>query len=391
MLFTIPFGHKQVYERMHSSLHPNRSKNLRRNRIWIEIVRKRSSWGGVFPEAGEGKESGTEPRTGMIRIGRRMEMKAVLLEGNAVNHNDLSWEPLTRLIPTRIFANTTEAEKYEHIGDAEVLFINKLIMDEEVFERCPNIKYIGVCATGYNVVDLEAAGRHGVTVTNVPAYSTESVAQLTWGLILESVCHISKHNESVHRGDWIRSDLFCYWMAPITELAGKTIGVIGYGNIGRRVCEIAEAFHMKVLVHTAHPEKYNGFNQERFVGLKPLLSQSDIVSLHCPLNAETEKIINRSNIEKMKAGAILINVSRGGLIDEKDLAEALTSGRISAAGVDVVTVEPMAEDNPLWKAPNITITPHMGWASVEARKRLIGVVANNFKAFMEGRKENVVI
>ncbi len=318
-------------------------------------------------------------------------MKAVLLEGDAVNHGDLSWEPLTSLVPTRIYANTKETEKYEHIGDADVLFINKLIIDEEVFEKCPNIKYIGVCATGYNVIDLEAAGRHGVTVTNVPAYSTESVVQLTWGLILESVCHISRHNESVHQGDWIRSEIFCYWMAPVTELAGKTIGVIGYGNIGRRVCEIAEAFRMKVLVHTAHPEKYSGMAREQFVGIDTLFSQSDIVSLHCPLNSETEKIINQSNIEKMKDGAILINVSRGGLVDENALADALRSGKISAAGADVVSVEPMAEDNPLLKAPNITITPHMGWASVDARKRLIDVVANNFKAFMEGRKENVVI
>lgn len=316
-------------------------------------------------------------------------MKAVLLEGDAVNHNDLSWEPLTKLIDTKIYANTTEQDKYEHIGDADVLFVNKIKMDEEVFERCPNIRYIGVCATGYNVIDIEAAKRHNVTVTNVPAYSTDSVAQLTWGLILESVCHISRHNESVHNGDWIKSEIFCYWLAPVTELAGKTIGVVGYGNIGRRVCEIAKAFNMNVLVNTAHPEKYSD-DKVLFTDIDTLFEKADIVSLHCPLTADTEKLINKSNINKMKDGVIIINVSRGGLVDEADLTEALKSGKVAAAGVDVVSVEPMKEDNPLLDAPNMTFTPHMGWASVDARKRLVDIVANNFKAFTEGRKENVV-
>lgn len=316
-------------------------------------------------------------------------MKAVLLEGDAVNHNDLSWEPLTKLIDTKIYANTTEQDKYEHIGDADVLFVNKIKMDEEVFERCPNIRYIGVCATGYNVIDIEAAKRHNVTVTNVPAYSTDSVAQLTWGLILESVCHISRHNESVHNGDWIKSEIFCYWLAPVTELAGKNIGVVGYGNIGRRVCEIAKAFNMNVLVNTAHPEKYTD-DKVLFTDIDTLFEKADIVSLHCPLTADTEKLINKSNINKMKDGVIIINVSRGGLVDEVDLASALKSGKVAAAGVDVVSVEPMKEDNPLLDAPNMTFTPHMGWASVDARKRLVDIVANNFKAFTEGRKENVV-
>ena len=329
-------------------------------------------------------------------------MKAVLLEADAVNHNDLSWEPLTDLVETRIFSNTTEEDKYEHIGDAEIVFLNKIKMGEEEFEKCPNIKYIGVCATGYNVIDLEAARRHGVTVTNVPAYSTESVAQLTWGLILESVCHISMHNESVHKGDWVKSDIFCYWLAPVTELCGKTIGVVGYGNIGRRVCDVAKAFGMKVLVHTAHPEKYtdsaqNDTDNEKnstagieFVNLDTLFKESDIISLHCPLTNATERIINRTNIDKMKDGVVIINVSRGGLVDEKDLSDALISGKVASAGVDVVSVEPMLDDNPLLKAPNITITPHMAWASIDARKRLVDVVAGNYKAYMEGRKENVV-
>lgn len=317
-------------------------------------------------------------------------MKAVLLEADAVNHNDLSWEPLTDVIETEIFSNTTEEDKYEHIGDAEVVFLNKIKMDEEAFSKCPNLKYIGVCATGYNVIDLEAARRHGVTVTNVPAYSTESVAQLTWGVILESVCHISMHNESVHKGDWVKSEIFCYWLAPVTELSGKTLGVVGYGNIGRRVCDVAKAFGMKVLVHTAHPDKYANESGVEFVDLDTLFKESDIVSLHCPLTKETECIINKENITQMKDGVIIINVSRGGLVNEKDLADALESGKVSAAGVDVVSVEPMSADNPLLTAPNITITPHMAWASVDARKRLVDVVAGNFKAYLEGGKENVV-
>ena len=316
-------------------------------------------------------------------------MKAVLLEANAVDHNDLSWEPLTSLVDTKIYANTTEEDKFEHIGDADIIFINKVKIDEEVLERCPNIRYIGVCATGYNVVDLEACKRHNVTVTNVPAYSTDSVAQLTWGLILESVCHIGRHNESVHNGDWIKSEIFCYWLAPVSELAGKTIGVVGYGNIGRRVCEIARAFNMRVLVNTAHPDKYTD-ERISFVDINTLFEQSDIISLHCPQTKETERIINRTNIDKMKDGVVIINVSRGGLVDEKDLACALINGKVAAAGVDVVSIEPMREDNPLLKAPNITITPHMGWASLDARKRLVDIVAKNYKAFTEGRNENVV-
>ena len=326
-------------------------------------------------------------------------MKAVLLEANAVNHNDLSWEPVTSIMETVVYDNTTEEEKYEHIKDADVILVNKLRIDDEVFDRCPNIRYIGVCATGYNVIDIEAARRHGVTVTNVPAYSTDSVAQLAWGMILESVCHIGLHNDSVHNGDWVRSDIFCYWLAPVTELAGKTIGIIGYGNIGRRVSEIAAAFHMKVLVHTAHPEKYadnslkNSDIQDvniEFTDIDTLLSKSDIISLHCPQTKDTEQIINKANIEKMKDGVIIINVSRGGLIAEQDLADALISGKVAAAGVDVVSAEPMKADNPLLSAPNMIITPHMGWASVDARKRLVDIVAGNLRAFLEGRKENVV-
>ena len=316
-------------------------------------------------------------------------MKAVYLEEKAVNRGDISLEPITSIVDTTVYENTTEADKFEHIGDAEAVFTNKVIFDADTFDKLPNLKYIGVCATGYNVIDLEAAGRHGVTVTNVPAYSTESVAQLAWGFILECAGRISEHSDSVHKGDWVKSETFCYWLSPVTELAGKTIGILGFGNIGSRMAEIALAFRMKVLVHTAHPEKYADDNPDvKFVSIDELWAESDVITLHAPMNDETSRIIRRENIEKMKDGVILINVSRGGLVDEQDLSDALKSGKIAAAAADVVSVEPMRADNPLLAAPNMVITPHMAWASVEARRRLIDVVADNFKSFLEGNTRN---
>ena len=301
---------------------------------------------------------------------------------------DVSLEPITSILETTVYQNTTEADKYEHIGDAEVVFANKIIFDEETFSRLPNLKYIGICATGYNVVDLDAARRHGVTVTNVPAYSTESVAQLTWGFILEIASKISLHNESVHRGDWVKSETFCYWLDSVMELAGKTIGILGYGNIGKRVAEIAGAFRMNVLVSTAHPEKYK--DNIHFVSQEELWEKSDIITLHAPMNPSTERIICKENISKMKDGVIIINVSRGGLVDEEALADALRSGKVATAAADVMTVEPMKPDNPLLTAPNMTITPHIAWASVEARERLINTIADNLKAYLNGDKLNVV-
>ena len=327
-------------------------------------------------------------------------MKAVYLEEGAVNRGDITLDPITSLMDTKVYNNTTEEDKYDHIGDAEVVFSNKVIFDEETFNLLPNLKYIGVCATGYNVIDIEAAKRHGVAVTNVPAYSTESVAQLAWGFILECAGKIGLHNTSVHNGDWIKSETFCYWLSPITELAGKTIGIIGFGNIGSRMAEIALAFRMNVLVYTAHPDKYIKDAEElnkrsdaklQFVSLDEIWKNSDVISLHCPMTKETEKIICSDNISKMKDGVIIVNVSRGGLVAEQDLADALKSGKVAAAAVDVVTVEPMAEDNPLLTAPNMCITPHMAWASVEARRRLIDVIAGNLKSYLEGGTQNRLV
>ena len=318
-------------------------------------------------------------------------MKAVYLEEGAVNKGDLSLEPITSLMETKVFSNTTEADKYEHIGDAEVVFSNKVIFDEETFRKCPNLKYIGVCATGYNVIDVEAAKRHNVTVTNVPAYSTESVAQLAIGLMINCASQITLHDKSVHDGDWKKSETFCYWLAPVMELNGKTLGIVGFGNIGKRVADIALAMGMKVICQTSHPDKYAKHRDNvEFVSLEELYKNSDIISLHCPMTDDTKEMINRESMAKMKNGVILINVSRGGLVNEQDLLDALKAGKVRCAACDVVSTEPMSEDNPLFDAPNMIITPHIAWASIEARTRLINIVADNLKAYLKGERLNVV-
>ncbi|MBE6488569.1 MAG: D-2-hydroxyacid dehydrogenase [Methanosphaera stadtmanae] len=316
-------------------------------------------------------------------------MKGVFLEEKAINRGDISFKEISDELDLTFYDNTTEDNKYEHIGDAEVVFDNKVIMDEELFDKCPNIKYVGVCATGYNVIDLAAARKRNITVTNVPSYSTDSVVQLTWALILEQVCNLEIHNNSVKNGDWIKSDIFSYWLEPITELSGKTLGIIGYGNIGRKVAKIAECFGMNVLVNTMHPEKYDNQLID-FVDKDELFAKSDIITLHCPLTEDTMEIIRKENIDKMKDKVRIVNVSRGGLVNEADLTYALNSGKVLSAGIDVVLKEPMDKDNPLLNAKNITITPHMAWASVDARRRLVTEIAENFKAYLNNEKRNVV-
>lgn len=319
-------------------------------------------------------------------------MKAVYLERGVADKGDVDMSPLLTVCPDITFyENTNEEDKYDHIGDAEIVFTNKVVIDEEVLSRCPAIKYVGVCATGYNVVDLDAAKRHGVIVTNVPAYSTESVAQHTFALLLEIAGHPALHDESVKNGEWVKSEAFCYWKTPVIELSGKTFGVYGFGSIGRRVAEIAKAFGMNVLVHTAHPAKYESFSTSyKFVDEDTLYRESDIVSFHCPLTDETAGIINARNIDKMKKNVIIINVSRGGLANEVELRDCLNSGRVYAYGTDTVDGEPMKADNPLLNAKNAVITPHMAWASKEARTRLVGIIAGNVKGYLTGHPVNVV-
>ena len=319
-------------------------------------------------------------------------MKAVILEGNSVNPGDISWEPVTSLCDVTIYGNTLESEKWDRIGGHEIVLINKVPMTREVFERFPEVRYVGVCATGYNVVDTEAAKEHGVVVTNIPAYSTDSVCQFTWAYILNLASRIGLHNECVRNGDWVKSDMFCFWKESPVELTGKTLGIFGFGSIGRKVAAAAPAFGMDVLVHTKHPEKYTEYAGEhlRFVSEQELFAGSDVLTFHCPLTPETKGIVNKKNIDVMKDGVILVNLSRGPVIDEADVAEALRSGKIAAFGGDVISEEPMKENNPLRTAPNCYLTPHIAWATREARIRLVDIAAGNLKGFLEGKPVNVV-
>ncbi|GAA0128493.1 D-2-hydroxyacid dehydrogenase [Methanococcus maripaludis] len=316
-------------------------------------------------------------------------MKIVVLDGYAMNSGDLSWENLKKLGELSIYDRTLESEVVERISDSEIVITNKVIIGKEVFEKCKNIKYVGVTATGYNVVDTNLAKELGVTVTNVPAYSTDSVAQLVFSFILEHCQNVFKYTESVKSGDWVNSKDFSYQKFPIIELAGKSLGIIGFGAIGKKVAEIGNAFGMNVLVNTRSPSKTDEINVN-FVSKEEIFKNSDFLTLHCPLNNETDKIVNEKTLNLMKKSAILINTGRGGLVNEKDLANALNLEKIAGAGLDVLSTEPPKEDNPLLNAKNTYITPHVAWASYEARKRLMDVTINNVKSFIDGNPINVV-
>lgn len=317
-------------------------------------------------------------------------MKIVVLDGYALNPGDLSWKEIENLGALTVYDRTKPEDTVKRIGDAQAVFTNKTVLDAEILKCCENLKFIGVLATGYNVVDVAAAKLQGITVCNVPAYSTMSVAQLTLGLLLEICHHVGLHNESVHQGEWTNSKDFCYWKTPLVELDGKTFGIIGFGRIGRAVAKIVQAFGMRVLVHSRYPDATLESDTFRFVSLEELLRGSDVVSLHCPLSERTKGIINRRTISQMKDGAILINTGRGPLIDESDLAEALRNGKLYAAAADVVSIEPIVPENPLLQAPNCILTPHIAWATDAARKRLMQISAENLKAFCAGRPVNVV-
>ncbi len=316
--------------------------------------------------------------------------RIVVLDGYSVNPGDITWNQIQTMGQVTVYDATAPGETVEHIGDADIVLTNKTEITKEILDACPGIRYIGVLATGYNVIDLEAARERGTPVTNVPAYSTTTVAQFTFALILELCHHIGMHDASVKRGDWVRSTGFCYWMTPMIELAGKTLGIIGFGQIGRAVAAIAPAFGLKVLVYTPHPKREYESESLHFVSLDEVLEQSDIVTLHCLLNEQTRGMINRDALMKMKTGAMLINVSRGPLVEEQDLKDALVSGHLAGAACDVVSVEPMKADNPLLDAPNIILTPHMAWASVAARERLLDTAAENIRKWQAGDPQNVV-
>ena len=317
-------------------------------------------------------------------------MKIVILDGTALNPGDLSYDCIHQFGDVTIYNRTeTEAEAIQRIGDSEIILVNKVPITETVLEACPNVKLICVQATGYNIVDCDACARRGIPVTNVPAYGTAAVAQFTLALMLEMCHRIGLHNHSVHQGDWIKSPNFCYWLTPQMELGGKTLGIIGFGSIGRAVGQLSKAFGMKVIAYN-RSECEEGRQIGEYVDLDTLFAQSDIISLHCPLFPETEKIINAENIAKMKDGAMLVNTARGGLLDENAVVEALESGKLRYAAVDVVSQEPMLADNPLLTSRKCIITPHMAWAPVESRQRLLDCVVENIRGFLNGKPQNVV-
>ena len=313
-------------------------------------------------------------------------LKIVVLDGYTENPGDLSWEGFEKLGKFIVYDRVPHQkdEIINKIDNADAVITNKVPITQEIIAACPSIKYIGLLSTGYNVVDIEAAKAKGIPVTNIPAYGTDTVAQFTIGLLLEICLNIGHHNAEVVAGRWEKSIDFCFWDYPQIELAGKTMGIIGYGNIGKATGQIASALGMKVIANNKSAKGKN------LVSLDELLAQSDVISLHCPLTPENEKLINKETIAKMKDGVIILNTARGALVDEKDLADALNSGKVYAAGVDVVSVEPIKKDNPLLKARNCYITPHIAWAAKEARARLMNIAVENLKAFIDGKPINVV-
>ena len=319
-------------------------------------------------------------------------MKIVVLDGYTENPGDLSWKPLEELGELKVYDRTSYVESpliAERIGDAEIVVINKTPISRETMDKCPGIKLIAVLATGYNVVDYEYAKEKGIPVVNVPTYGTQIVGQYALGLLLEICSHYGHHDETVKEGRWEKNDDWCYWDYPMIELYGKTAGIIGLGRIGQATAKLLNALDMKVLAYDAH-ESESGRKLAEYVALDELFARSDVIFLHCPLFPETEGIINRANIAKMKDGVILINNSRGQLVNEQDLADALNSGKVYAAGLDVVSTEPIRGDNPLLKAKNCLITPHISWAAQASRQRIMDITAENIRSFLDGKTVNRV-
>lgn len=318
-------------------------------------------------------------------------MKIVVLDGYCLNPGDLSWEPLKKLVTAVEVHDRTPSElTLERIGDAELVMTNKTPLPGDLLRKLPKLRYIGVLATGYNIVDIEAARELGIRVTNIPTYGTASVAQFAFALLLELCHHVQLHSGAVRAGEWSRSPDWSFWKTPLIELAGKTMGIIGFGRIGRQTARIAHAMGMTVIAADAwhgNPPDYDGF---RWVSVDELLAESDVVSLHCPLTPETQGLIDRARLARMKSTAFLLNTSRGPLVVDQDLADALNDGRIAGAGLDVLSVEPPADSNPLLSAKNCLVTPHIAWATKEARSRLMDIAVQNVEAFLKGQMHNVV-
>lgn len=317
-------------------------------------------------------------------------MKFVILDSFALNPGDLSWEWLEALGECEIHHRTPKELILERCKDADVILTNKTPLTKETLAQLPTLKYIALLSTGYNIVDCEFARGIGVPVSNIPSYSTNAVAQLTFSLILEITNAVGVHSESVRNGDWTCCPDFCYWKTPLTELCGKTLGIVGFGQIGQAVADIAEAFKMNILAVSGHETNQSHRTNFRWVDMETLAKESDIISFHCPLTEKTTGLVNKDFIEKCKDGAIIINTSRGPVVNDKDLADALNCGKLRGAGLDVLTVEPPKADNPLLKAKNCFITPHIAWAGFETRERLMNILEENVKAYLNGNPQNVV-
>jgi len=317
-------------------------------------------------------------------------MKIVVLDGYTLNPGDLSWDKLNSLGVVILYDRTPIGKIIERSMDAEILITNKTPLLADTINSLPKLKYIGVLATGYNVVDTAATKTRGIIVTNVPSYSTKSVAQLVFALMLELCHHVQRHSDSVHEGKWAGSADFSYWNYPLIELSGKTLGIIGFGNIGKKVADIATVFGMHVIATSRNQREQPDRKNFRWVEIDELLEQSDFVSLHCPLTPETKGLINAANLGRMKSSAFVINTSRGPVVVEQDLADALNNGLVAGAGIDVLSLEPPSKDNPLLRAKNCIITPHFAWATKEARVRLMNIAVNNVDAFLRGKPVNVV-
>ncbi|EGJ71349.1 Glyoxylate reductase [Bacteroides coprosuis DSM 18011] len=316
-------------------------------------------------------------------------MKIVILDGYAANPGDLEWDGLEQLGDCTLYDRTSRDQVLERCKDANIVLTNKVPFKRETIEALPNLKYIGVMATGYNIIDTEAAKEKGIVVTNIPSYSTNSVAQMVFAHILNITLHVQKHSDEVHQGRWSKNADFCFWDSPLLELHGRTIGIIGLGSIGQAVARIAFGFGMKVIAYTSKTQLQLPHEIQK-VELDELFEQADIVTLHCPLTDETRNMVDKRRLELMQPTSIIINTSRGPLINEADLAEALKNKTIYAAGIDVMSQEPPKADNPLLGVENCYITPHIAWASFAARTRLMKILINNVKAFMEGKPENQV-
>lgn len=307
-------------------------------------------------------------------------MRIVIMDGSAANPGDLNWKPFEELGEVIAYDITPSDKIIEHAKGAQAVITNKTPFTEEILKELPDLKYIGVIATGYNVVDLEVCAKRGIVVTNVPEYGTFATAQMAIALLLELADKVGMHNESVKKGDWVRSEQFCYWLSPLTELAGKNIAVVGMGKIGTRVAIIAEALGMNVL-----PVPHTLKDPDKEYLFEDAVEKADVITLHCPLTNETKNMINKDVISTMKDSVFIINAARGPLVNEADMAEALRAGKVAGFGCDVVSSEPMKEDNPLLTAPNTVITPHIAWAPKETRARLIEAAANNLRNFMDGK------